>query len=143
MVIEPQGCVNIQVALTLRTTRMARMAESNSNIHKGGKFKPGHPGFNRSHGMYRSPEYTAWARMKYRCSKPTHKAYSDYGGRGISVYPEWQKSFEAFYAYIGPPTLVRDLHPYTALTDIRITTETMSLETCGGLFPANSSGISA
>jgi hypothetical protein len=34
--------------------------------------------------------------MKQRCSEPTHKAYKDYGGRGITVCSEWRDSFEAF-----------------------------------------------
>jgi hypothetical protein len=58
------------------------------------------------HGQARrgrpTPEYRAWDAMKQRCLNPQHKAFADYGGRGISVYWEWIDSFEAFFAYVGP-----------------------------------------
>jgi hypothetical protein len=38
--------------------------------------------------------------MLLRCTDPTHKFYSDYGGRGITVCPEWQ-TFEGFLADMG------------------------------------------
>jgi hypothetical protein len=34
--------------------------------------------------------------MRYRCFKPTCTAYHKYGAKGISVCPEWDKSFETF-----------------------------------------------
>lgn len=40
--------------------------------------------------------YSVWHNMKYRCNNPAAKPYKDYGGRGIKVCPEWDKSFEAF-----------------------------------------------
>jgi hypothetical protein len=54
------------------------------------------------HGMEGTREYRCWAHMKERCMNPKHKQYSDYGGRGITVCLEWQQSFEAFYADMGP-----------------------------------------
>lgn len=39
--------------------------------------------------------------MKQRCSNPNVKQWKDYGGRGISVCPEWQQSFESFLASVG------------------------------------------
>lgn len=53
-----------------------------------------------THGMYGTPEYTAWANMLYRCNTPTARNYALYGGRGITVCPEWHQ-FEAFYADMG------------------------------------------
>lgn len=38
--------------------------------------------------------------MRVRCQDPTHKSYADYGGRGITVCPEWS-SFERFYEDMG------------------------------------------
>lgn len=36
--------------------------------------------------------------MEYRCERPHHKQYKDYGGRGISICPEW-KDFNKFYEW--------------------------------------------
>jgi hypothetical protein len=41
--------------------------------------------------------------MKARCHSPNATGYHNYGGRGISVFPEWIKSFEAFARDVGPP----------------------------------------
>lgn len=38
--------------------------------------------------------------MKDRCSQPRHKAFKDYGGRGITVCKRWLK-FENFLADMG------------------------------------------
>lgn len=35
--------------------------------------------------------------MKERCFNPNTRAYKSYGGRGITVCPEWSDSYEAFY----------------------------------------------
>lgn len=43
--------------------------------------------------------------MRRRCNYADHVSYKHYGGRGISVYPEWDNSedgFERWLAYIGP-----------------------------------------
>ena len=34
--------------------------------------------------------YKTWSNMIHRCSDPNFKQYEDYGGRGITVYSEWQ-----------------------------------------------------
>lgn len=56
----------------------------------------------KDHGMGNSREYSSWMAMRTRCLKPHSKDYPRYGGRGITVYPEWAASFKAFYKYIGP-----------------------------------------
>lgn len=48
-----------------------------------------------------SSEYKTWCGMRDRCNRPSHKAYKNYGGRGIKVCDEWQKSFTAFLDYVG------------------------------------------
>lgn len=40
--------------------------------------------------------------MKYRCTKPAHKAYQNYGGRGITVCERWMKSPRLFIQDMGP-----------------------------------------
>lgn len=54
----------------------------------------------KSHGMFGTPEYAAWAGMKSRCLAPTNEAYADYGGRGLRVSRRWLK-FENFFADMG------------------------------------------
>lgn len=54
------------------------------------------------HGKRKTPEYSSWIAMKRRCETATDKDYARYGGRGVTVYPEWSKDFAAFLAYIGP-----------------------------------------
>ena len=55
---------------------------------------------NRTHGMALTPTYQVWKDMQNRCNKPDNRGYKDYGGRGITVYPQWDK-FENFYADMG------------------------------------------
>jgi len=52
----------------------------------------------------RSAEYVAWNAMRRRClpSWPKRHLYFD---RGISVCAEWDSSFEAFLAAVGPKPL--------------------------------------
>lgn len=45
--------------------------------------------------------YWVWADMLSRCRNKNHKAYANYGGRGISVCAEWL-SFDQFMGDIGP-----------------------------------------
>ena len=56
----------------------------------------------KTHGMSKHPAWAVWHSMKQRCECPTHKAWKNYGGRGITVCPEWSASFEAFWRDMGP-----------------------------------------
>lgn len=63
------------------------------------------PSFKHGHASYEdSPEYVAWLAMKQRCFYTKHRSYSEYGGRGITVSPEWlgEGGFQRFLAHIGP-----------------------------------------
>jgi hypothetical protein len=57
---------------------------------------------NSTHGMTKHPAYWVWRSMNDRCRLPTHQAWARYGGRGITVCPEWQTSFETFWRDMGP-----------------------------------------
>ena len=62
-----------------------------------------------THGMSRTPEYQAWFNMKARCFNPNHKAYPDWGGRGITVCDRWL-NLENFLADMGSrPTVKHSL----------------------------------
>jgi len=53
------------------------------------------------HGMSNSPEFTAWAHMRSRCKNSNSQYYFRYGGRGVKVCKEWDKSFSSFLADMG------------------------------------------
>jgi len=57
---------------------------------------------NTVHGGRYTPEYSSWRAMKERCLNPRSKDFPQYGCSGITVCKEWQESFEAFLAHIGP-----------------------------------------
>lgn len=49
----------------------------------------------------RSVEYATWVCMKGRCYNPAQTGYRYWGGRGISVCPQWRFSFETFLKDMG------------------------------------------
>ena len=52
--------------------------------------------------------YWVWADMLSRCRNPNHKAYKNYGGRGVVVCDRWHR-FEPFLADMGPRPVGRML----------------------------------
>jgi hypothetical protein len=46
--------------------------------------------------------YTVWLNMIRRCTRPNHKAFKDYGGRGITVCDRWME-FKNFVEDVGEP----------------------------------------
>lgn len=56
----------------------------------------------KTHGMTDHPAYGVWHSMVQRCTEPTHQAWKNYGGRGITVCERWLHSFENFWADMGP-----------------------------------------
>lgn len=51
---------------------------------------------NATHGLSRTRLYRIWNGMVRRCHNPKAQHYEYYGGRGITVCPEWRDSFETF-----------------------------------------------
>jgi hypothetical protein len=47
-------------------------------------------------------EYYVWASTKARCYNPNSAAFSNYGGRGITMAPRWRRSFSTFLTDMGP-----------------------------------------
>ncbi len=68
---------------------------------------------NRKHGAVlggrRSQEYISWQHMHDRCTNPNAHNYEYYGGRGITVCPEWSE-FGTFLSDMGrrPPDATLD-----------------------------------
>lgn len=55
---------------------------------------------NRTHGLKDTATYRSWSSMRNRCNNPSNVAYSNYGGRGISVVSRWD-SFTNFLEDMG------------------------------------------
>lgn len=55
-------------------------------------------GINYIHGQCYTRLYTIWKGMRQRCQNPHNHAYPRYGGRGISVSPEWD-DFMVFHEW--------------------------------------------
>ena len=84
-----------------------------TTLAQGGNLKNGHTsscgcgrnGHNKiTHGHKSrsgaSPTYASWRMMHNRCENPNVDNYKYYGGRGITVCPEWD-SFETFLKDMG------------------------------------------
>ena len=54
---------------------------------------------NTTHGKSKTRLYRIWDSMKTRCFNAKSRAYSYYGGKGITVCPEWKNDFSRFYSW--------------------------------------------
>lgn len=61
------------------------------------------PHGNTQHGMTETPEYLAWRNMQTRCFNDKCEMFEHYGGRGITVAPEWlgDGGFSRFVGHVG------------------------------------------
>ena len=90
-------------------TKRKRQAEASA------RYRARHPRVLKlnMHGMSRTKEYRAWHQMRERCLNPKNSSFSGYGGRGITIFPEWD-NFERFFADMGlkpSPAHSLDRHP--------------------------------
>nr|DAU47960.1 MAG TPA: hypothetical protein [Caudoviricetes sp.] len=54
-------------------------------------------GNNKSHNLSKTRLFKIFQGMKKRCYNERNNAYKNYGGRGISICPEWLNDFVSFY----------------------------------------------
>ncbi len=54
---------------------------------------------NTVHGGRGERLYKKWAGMKSRCYNPRHSSFKNYGGKGVTVCPEWRNDFSAFRSW--------------------------------------------
>ena len=52
------------------------------------------------HGMTHHPQFSRWRSMVRRCTDPTDSGWESYGGRGITVAPEWINDPRAFCEWV-------------------------------------------
>lgn len=57
--------------------------------------------YHLTHGLTENRFYKLWWRVKDRCFNPKCKSYHRYGGRGITLYPEWIKNPVSFVDYVS------------------------------------------
>lgn len=55
---------------------------------------------------HKTPEYISWIQMRQRCLNQNHHAYARYGGRGITICPEWSE-YAVFLADMGRRPILR------------------------------------
>jgi hypothetical protein len=53
-------------------------------------------GLSRNRGK-KTKLHSVWTAMRQRCNNPKNAPYSNYGGRGILVCPEWKNDYRNFY----------------------------------------------
>jgi len=51
----------------------------------------------------RTPEYLAYNAMKQRCFNNHRKGWEHWGGKGVTIYPEWlgENGFATWLSYVG------------------------------------------
>lgn len=54
---------------------------------------------NATHGLSHTYLYDIWRQILRRCFNPKDPSYSNYGGRGVSLYPPW-RDFLRFNQYV-------------------------------------------
>lgn len=52
-----------------------------------------------THNQRHTNLYEVWKTMKQRCYNSKNKSYKNYGGRGISICPQWKNDFSSFYLW--------------------------------------------
>jgi len=53
------------------------------------------------HNAYKTREYHIYLDMKNRCYSVNHSAYKNYGGRGITICPEWLDEENGFKNFLN------------------------------------------
>lgn len=54
---------------------------------------------NYKHGLNGHHLYSVWRNIKTRCYNPKTHNYENYGGKGITICPEWLNDVSVFYAW--------------------------------------------
>lgn len=77
-------------------TRTANQFTQNMNVSCGCMTSIAQRNGRYHHGQTGTRLHRIWKAMKTRCNNPNTSYFKYYGGKGISVCEEWEKSFESF-----------------------------------------------
>lgn len=83
------------------TVAVSPRESQSRNSRRGSRAAPPETLIRPRHGGSRDPVYRIWQNIKDRCRNPNNPHFHNYGGRGITLHPEWLK-FPAFLAAVGP-----------------------------------------
>ena len=76
----------------------------NQGVADSNKLRAKHGRASRKKGSnIKDKAYNTWRCIKYRCTNPNSSHYARYGGRGISICPEWASDFSRFIHDVGDP----------------------------------------
>ena len=99
-----ETCVKPPLALDLCASHYRKYTlygDPEKVVPLGRKVPPGEQNPNWRGGKTKHELYEVYIEMIARCERPAHVRYKDYGGRGLSVHPEWRKDFWAFVRDVG------------------------------------------
>lgn len=85
----------------IAASEFRKMQKRNIETSCGCQLKATQSRKQRTHGMSKHKAFAVWRSMNDRCRLPTHQAWKNYGGRGITVCGEWQHSFQNFWDDMG------------------------------------------
>lgn len=103
-VVERAGSKNGQAAWHCKCDCGNMVVICGGNLRNGGTTSCNcrkKEGNRKTHGMSYDPIFNIYRGMIRRTTNPKYKQYRDYGGRGITVYPDWVQDFQAFYDYVS------------------------------------------
>lgn len=99
---------------------------------------------NTTHGYGKHPLQSVWQTMKQRCINPKNPMYPAYGGKGVTVCPEWFNDAGAFISWALNQGWVQGMHlDKDTLSDAQGIPRTYSPTTCQFLLPKQNVGYSA
>lgn len=55
----------------------------------------------KKHGLSKHPLYSLWVGMVGRTTRPSHRDFPDWGGRGVTVCERWQGAPEGFLNFVA------------------------------------------
>ena len=101
-----------KVCKTLHTARRRGLLQSIFSREKereiGKRKSDGSVTRTTRHGLSHTRLYKKWLNMMNRCYDDSYENYDQYGGRGISVCPEWH-DFSMFYWHMGESPIGMEL----------------------------------